>query len=200
MSYDQTARTRSRIQPRSAPIGLERRAGRDRPARPSPSRMMNASSETYSAPKTVAIQACEPVARIGLGERRDRDEDDPDGDEQEAAALEDLAGPPRRGRRRARARCRAPRTARSRRRVRSRKTSIAARAVMSATAAARTAPPRARTTSRTGTRTAALIARWRIVAWSVPVSARSGGGGWRTRGARRRTRPARSRARAPRTK
>ena len=81
MSYAQTARMSRRIQPRvasSTPSGAP--AGRSGATRPR--RATNPSSPTYTAPKTVAAQVVEPDPRLGLGERPDSGENDPDRQEQ----------------------------------------------------------------------------------------------------------------------
>ena len=51
---------------------------------------MNDSSETYRAPKTVAIHVARPSRGSILVNEATATSDDPDGDEQQAAALEDL--------------------------------------------------------------------------------------------------------------
>ena len=198
VSYDQTARTSSRIQPRSAPSDVERRRRPGRPGRHGRAGRRTPAGSTYSAPKTVAIQVDEPVARVRPGERGDGDEDDPDGHRAGGRCPRGRPGRPRPtttvsasadaratgGSASPRPSSSAEHLARGEDRRRPRRP------------AARTIPPTARTTSRTGTRIAALMAR----AARTPAlpSVRTGAGAGRTRGGPRRRRPGRSRARAPR--
>ena len=89
MSYDQTASTRSRIQPRSPPSAFSGASGghdRRRLAEPDDERQQR-DVERAEDGRHPRLQA---VLRVDPRERRDRGQDDPDGDEQQAAALQDL--------------------------------------------------------------------------------------------------------------
>ena len=162
MSYAHTARMSRRIQPRVDPERAERRAGgqvRRDEAEPG----HEPEEPDVDGPEDRRDPGRQSDPRLELGERPDAGEDDADGQEQGRLVGEQRPAPPRRGRPTPPARSRAtsgpggrPRrgagTPRGRRRAAS---AVSPRAIQGM--------PRTRTTRSGGTKTSALIARWRTV-------------------------------------
>ena len=155
--------------------------GHDR-RRSSPSRMTNASSATYSAPKTVVIQACRPSFGSSRVNAPTPTSTMPTATSSRPLPSQDLRGTPRRARRRGRG----PIPSDGERRVagaaeeperlhggedRDQRDRGGQRPPPPRNERRRAGPERAR---------AALIARCRMVRPARPVSARSGVCGWRT--------------------